>query len=268
MLVSKILTWIKKNQPLVVLIVLVVYFFPIVLIHIAYRTPASNPWFVSNWDAGDLLSYSAGFLTFIGSVVLGIAVVYQNKELLKANAYIIDKQIDRDKFERRSSLMLSEHKSYDKLSTELSAVCKTVLCCDATTIEAHTKVRRVLELAFINTSRSASMVEIGDFRCIDNDNNLSVFNCCMSSDYNRNKNNVIVMPSCEFNILYMTDTAKYDSFAFGKCSLSFNLTNSVGERFGEEISFDIMKRKDDSIEIFNIKYDYKSQNVTRLTVHS
>ncbi len=268
MLVSKILTWIKKNKPLVALIGLGVYFLPIVLIHIAYRTPASNPWFVSNWDAGDLLSYSAGFLTFIGSVILGIAVVYQNKELIKANAYIIANQIDRDEFERRSSLMLFNHKSYEKLSTELNTDCNTVLCCDATTIEAHTQVFRILELSFINASRSVSIVEIGNFCCIDNNNNPLIYNCCMASEDNRNKNYVPVMPSCELKLLYIVDTAKHDAFVFGKCTLSFNLTNSVGESCHEEISFNIKKREDGHMDISNINYDYKSQNVTRLPIHS
>ena len=48
------------------------------IIHILFKIPAPNEWFLPEWDAGDLLTYSS-------TVSLGLLAVWQNQKFKEAN---------------------------------------------------------------------------------------------------------------------------------------------------------------------------------------
>ena len=76
---SKILDWIKKHVWQTILIGVAAFFVPLVLVHVAYRISAVSPWFASTWEAGELITYIAGFEAFIGTVFLGSVAAKQNE---------------------------------------------------------------------------------------------------------------------------------------------------------------------------------------------
>lgn len=100
MFLSKILAWITKHIWQTILIGLGLFFVPLIFVHIAYRIPAISPWFATTWFPGDLISYIAGFLAFLGSLGLGALALYQNEKANKLSDRIQKSQELRDKFDR------------------------------------------------------------------------------------------------------------------------------------------------------------------------
>lgn len=101
---SKILDWIKKHVWQTVLIGFGLFFLPLILVHVAYRIPAISPWFASTWEAGELITYIAGFEAFIGTVSLGCATVYLNANANKLSRSLLNLEEKRSFFERQPAL--------------------------------------------------------------------------------------------------------------------------------------------------------------------
>ena len=101
---SKILDWIKKHVWQTVLIGFGLFFLPLILVHVAYRIPATSPWFASTWEAGELITYIAGFEAFLGTVALGGATVYLNRKANEINTKLLDHEKKRTAFERQPEI--------------------------------------------------------------------------------------------------------------------------------------------------------------------
>ena len=91
----EILEWIKKHKLLTFGLCVLTFFLPLIVVHMLFKTPAINNWFVATWNTGELLAYIAGFETLLGTVVLGVVTIYQtqkaeeaNKRLAKENNYL------------------------------------------------------------------------------------------------------------------------------------------------------------------------------------
>ncbi|PKM40978.1 MAG: hypothetical protein CVV04_00515 [Firmicutes bacterium HGW-Firmicutes-9] len=98
---SKILDWIKKHIWQTAMIGFSLFFLPLILVHIAYRIPAISPWFASTWQAGELITYIAGFEAFLGTVVLGLVAIRQNDKSNELNERMLNAEEKRDLFERQ-----------------------------------------------------------------------------------------------------------------------------------------------------------------------
>lgn len=72
---KKILAWIKKHILLTFVLCVLVFIFPLFVVHALFKTEASNSWFVATWGAGELLAYIAGFETLFGTIFLGLLTV-------------------------------------------------------------------------------------------------------------------------------------------------------------------------------------------------
>jgi len=72
---KKILAWIKKHKLLTFVFCVLVFIFPLLVVHALFKTEASNSWFVATWGAGELLAYIAGFETLFGTIFLGLLTV-------------------------------------------------------------------------------------------------------------------------------------------------------------------------------------------------
>ena len=77
------------------------FFLPLILVHLAYRIPAISPWFASIWEAGELITYIAGFEAFLGTVALGGATVYLNAKANSLSCSLIEIEKKRIKLERQ-----------------------------------------------------------------------------------------------------------------------------------------------------------------------
>ena len=104
---SKILVWIKKHVWQTVLIGFGLFLVPLIFVHIAYRIPAISPWFASTWEAGELITYIAGFEAFLGTVVLGLVAIRQNDKSNELNERMLNAEEKRDLFERQPTIDIS-----------------------------------------------------------------------------------------------------------------------------------------------------------------
>lgn len=107
---SKILDWIKKHVWQTILIGFGLFFAPLFLVHVAYKIPAISPWFASTWEAGELITYIAGFEAFLGTVVLGAVAVRQNDKSNELNARMIKNEELHGTFERQPNLVIRNSK--------------------------------------------------------------------------------------------------------------------------------------------------------------
>lgn len=78
---DRILKWIIRNMSKSFLIIIIVFFIPLLVVHILFKLTAVNNFFVAKWTAGELLGYISGFLAFIGTIVLGVLALWQNKQI-------------------------------------------------------------------------------------------------------------------------------------------------------------------------------------------
>lgn len=114
---SKILDWIKKHVWQTILIGLAAFFVPLILVHVAYRISAVSPWFASTWEAGELITYIAGFEAFIGTVFLGSVAAKQNEIAINLSEKQIKVQESQGLFERQPELsIVPQTKQVERLS--------------------------------------------------------------------------------------------------------------------------------------------------------
>ncbi len=104
---SKILDWIKKHVWQTILIGFGLFVLPLIIVHVAYRIPAVSPWFASTWQAGELITYIAGFEAFIGTVALGCATVYLNASANKLSSSLLEIEEKRSCYERQPALQVN-----------------------------------------------------------------------------------------------------------------------------------------------------------------
>lgn len=70
--------WIKKYPLQSTLLAVSAFSVPLIIVDLLFKIPAINDWFTPAWGADSLLSYIAGFESFLGTLLLGIITVYQN----------------------------------------------------------------------------------------------------------------------------------------------------------------------------------------------
>lgn len=108
---ARILDWIKNHVLLTVLIILGLFFLPLILVHVAYKITAISPWFASTWEAGEMIAYIAGFEAFIGTVFLGVVAVHQNDKANDTNSRLVDIEEKNSILERSPNLEILPQKT-------------------------------------------------------------------------------------------------------------------------------------------------------------
>ncbi len=78
---EKIFEWIKKHKVKTALLGLLLFFIPIIIIHLLFKWYWGIEFLVAKWTAGELLNYVGSYLAFAGTVVLGILALWQNKQI-------------------------------------------------------------------------------------------------------------------------------------------------------------------------------------------
>lgn len=75
----------KLGVKTVLLLILTLFVVPIILVHILFKIPAGIPFLEAEWDAGDIVSYLITFMSFLGTLFLGILALVQNNKLNEIN---------------------------------------------------------------------------------------------------------------------------------------------------------------------------------------
>lgn len=77
----RIAEWIKRHKLCSGLILLGTFILPILIVHLLFKIENGPIWLQAKWDAGDILTYVAGFEAFIGTVSLGALSLWQNEQI-------------------------------------------------------------------------------------------------------------------------------------------------------------------------------------------
>ena len=83
-IITHFLQWIGEHKFLSAIIILLLLVFQPFAVHMFLKIPAPSPFFEREWDAGDLITYIAGFEAFIGTVFVGAVAIKQNENLIEA----------------------------------------------------------------------------------------------------------------------------------------------------------------------------------------
>lgn len=83
---GKILAWVNAHKTMSILALSALFMLPLVIVHVLYKWSLGCDFWASEWTAGDMIGYIAGFEAFLGTFILGIVAVYQNKQAYKMNA--------------------------------------------------------------------------------------------------------------------------------------------------------------------------------------
>lgn len=73
--------WFKRYKVLIIILVFVAVVGIPLLIHWLFKIYPSNPFWIAEWTAGELLGYYGSVLAFIGTIILGALALYQNNAL-------------------------------------------------------------------------------------------------------------------------------------------------------------------------------------------
>lgn len=84
----RMLEWILKHKLKAILVAVLVFALPLVIVHLLYKLNSGLVWLHTEWTAGDILTYIAGFEALCGTVILGLVSIYQSKTAQQTNERI------------------------------------------------------------------------------------------------------------------------------------------------------------------------------------
>ncbi|MEN6593608.1 MAG: hypothetical protein ABFC31_01470 [Clostridiaceae bacterium] len=253
---SKILEWIKAHKVATIIIILGVFLFPLVLVHIAYKINAISPWFSSTWESGDLITYIAGFEAFLGTVVLGVVAIKQNENANKTNERMLQNEEARDAFERQPSLMFLGQECEISTLKEYTASGNGVFQCHSIHFNKIPERECILSLILQNTSKSFIVVKPLMLGSLDHTGKPLAFHCNMACVYGQSIDLVSVAPGELFRIRVGTSLEAFERYCTAVLELKLVLTNSLGEIRNERITFLMTKLNGTNFSITNIRYFY------------
>ena len=80
---KKLLDLIQKYKIWTTVILLTVFFLPLIVVHILFRMSAPADILQSHWSAGELLAYIGGFISALSAAFLGYLALWQNEQIQK-----------------------------------------------------------------------------------------------------------------------------------------------------------------------------------------
>ena len=238
MKISDILDWIKKHVWQTILIGFGLFFLPLFIVHIAYRIPAISPWFASTWEAGELITYIAGFEAFVGTVILGVVAARQNDKANDLNELMLKNDERRAAFERQPCIRIQycNFKQNDK--RDMFHRFEKPYFPHKAQIEQDVPENPIYHMIIqlINVSKSHATILLQSFNIIDlnePDHNLTYDEVSFSqakSDFNLASNQTV-------SLCFSIDKNRLFSRCPKLCHLNLRLFNSIGEVCNEQLTF-------------------------------
>ena len=78
---DKIFDWFKQHMSLSIVIGIGIFIVPMILVHVLFKMQIPYRILQAEWSAGDVLQYYGSYLSFIGTVLLGLLAIWQNKQI-------------------------------------------------------------------------------------------------------------------------------------------------------------------------------------------
>lgn len=256
---SKILDWIKKHVWQTVLIGFGLFFMPLILVHVAYRIPAISPWFASTWQAGELITYIAGFEAFIGTVFLGVVAVRQNDEANELSELMLKAKEKQDLFERQPIVSISNgtaefFENFDLNRKTSESRHPFYYSLNLLTGDRKIMFKEVLQIRFDLKfkAKSPMMVKLEEVTFLDTNNNtlsshdtLACFNHQLLSNY--------LLPDSENCIECLFPSFVLNNNTFCNCRFVVKLLNNIDEHFSYKLLFTIINTKEQTYQLMHTR---------------
>ncbi len=81
----KLVERIKKHPVIAALILVAIFFAPIIIVQALFQYDTGIPFFQAKWSAGDALSYIVGYFTILSTAILSGLAVWQNERFKQEN---------------------------------------------------------------------------------------------------------------------------------------------------------------------------------------
>lgn len=74
-----------EHKALSCIIAILLFVLPLIVVHFLFKWKSNVEWIQAEWDAGDVISYIAGFEAFIGTTFLSFLALWQNQQHKQEN---------------------------------------------------------------------------------------------------------------------------------------------------------------------------------------
>lgn len=122
---KKFFKWVTEHKILSCLIIILMFFIPILLVHVLFKTQAKYDFLVAEWSAGDILLYISSFYTLLGTITFSALALYQNHIINEQNEQFnqklkeIEMQRDMPRFAVQN---IVHHGNYTNLKIEIKNI--------------------------------------------------------------------------------------------------------------------------------------------------
>jgi hypothetical protein len=84
---DRFMNWIEKHKKLTFIIGLLIFAIPLIIVQFLFKWQSGVCWLESGWEAGDLLSYIAGFETLLATSILSYVALSQTQKIKKSEEF-------------------------------------------------------------------------------------------------------------------------------------------------------------------------------------
>lgn len=75
---DEVLEWVRTNWIKTFIIIFVLFFAPLIIVHILFKWDSGCSYLIADWQSGDVIGYIAGFEASLGTTFLGYVAYKQN----------------------------------------------------------------------------------------------------------------------------------------------------------------------------------------------
>lgn len=253
---SKILDWIKKHVWQTILIGFGLFVLPLIIVHVAYRIPAVSPWFASTWQAGELITYIAGFEAFIGTVVLGAVAVRQNDKANELSERVFRVEEESNLFAHYPNLVITQRDinlaTYKELLNEKEeAIFSSIKDIDMFESDDDNweSVFFFFPFSIQNLSSFNVRIQVASF-VLEGLFNTNIKYNYVKKPINMKPENSVIAPNCVLGIGFLIEDAPIikNHILAGKMDIS--VINYLKEEFFYTIKFEALIKDDNSCGLF------------------
>lgn len=235
---KKITDWIRSHKLVSILILIGIFFIPLIAIEFLVDVFFKQISTESNWNVSSLVSYIAGFEALLGTVVLGIATIYLNSKAIKIDETMLENEQKRDKFERQPCVMLLDWGLCSDRFESFTNMGYSLHSCEGF-VSPPSEAVVVFWLKFVNATKYYTELRFQNME-LDKDNvQYSSLNF-HGSVHNPQSNTTILAPA-ETTILRFIINKGQSAFLHGETfHLHLLVINSIGEKYIETVTFTIL----------------------------
>ena len=116
---NEIKKFLKKNKTAIILWGIIVFFVPMIAVHMLFKWDSGIDFLVAEWSAGDMLGYIGTFLTFVGTIILSILALQAANKANDLSKSVIENEQYRYRLEMCPFVLVTDWKVFEINEKEL-----------------------------------------------------------------------------------------------------------------------------------------------------